>query len=65
MVKVAASEGGEMWGPQRANVKRLKATREGEVEKGKDKNQFRVPEIREILSGKTSHRDEILALNQT
>ena len=44
---------------------RLKATREGEVEKGKDKNQFRVPEIREILSGKTSHRDDILTLNQT
>ena len=44
---------------------RLKATREGEVEEGKTKNQFRVPEIREILSGKTSHREEVLALNQT
>ena len=40
---------------------RLKATREGEVEEGEAKNQFRVPEIREIFSGKTSH----LVLNQT
>ena len=42
---------------------RLKSTREGEVEEGKAKDQFRVPEIREILSGKTSHLDEILVLN--
>ena len=41
---------------------RLKSTREGEVEEGKAKNQFRVPEMREILSGKTSHLDEILVL---
>ena len=40
---------------------RLKATRKGEVEEGKTKNQFRVPEIRKILSGKTSHP----VLNQT
>ena len=44
---------------------RLKSTREGEVEEGKAKDQFRVPEMREILSGKTSHLDEILVLNQT
>ena len=44
---------------------RLKSTREGEVEEGEAKNQFRVPEMREILSGKTSHLDEILVLNQT
>ena len=42
---------------------RLKSTREGEVEKGKAKDQFRVPEMREILSGKTSHLNEILVLN--
>ena len=30
---------------------RLKSTRKGEVEEGKAKNQFRVPEIREMLSG--------------
>ena len=42
---------------------RLKATREGEVEEGEAENQFRVPEMRETLSGKTSHLDEILVLN--
>ena len=42
---------------------RLKATREGKVEEGEAENQFRVPEMREILSGKTSHLDEILVLN--
>ena len=42
---------------------RLKSTREGKVEEGEAENQFRVPEIREILSGKTSHLDEILVLN--
>ena len=40
---------------------RLKSTREGEVEEGEAKDQFRVPEMREILSGKTSD----LVLNQT
>ena len=42
---------------------RLKATRKGEVEEGKAKNQFRVPEMREIPSGKTSHLNEILVVN--
>ena len=41
---------------------RLKSTREGEVEEGEAKDQFRVPEMRDILSGKTSHLDEILVL---
>ena len=40
---------------------RLKSTREGEVEEGKTKDQFRVPELREILSVKTSD----FVLNQT
>ena len=44
---------------------RLKATREGEVEEGEAENQFRVPEIREIFSGKTSHLDKILVLYKT
>ena len=42
---------------------RLKSTRKGEVEEGEAENQFRVPEIREILSGKTSHLNEILVLS--
>ena len=38
---------------------RLKSTREGEVEEGEAKDQFRVPEM------KTSDLDEILVLTQT
>ena len=44
---------------------RLKATRKGKGEEGEAENQFRVPEIREIFSGKTSHLDKILVLYKT